>query len=352
MKILFLHMTMGLTNRGSEVVVDELASELTKKHDVMVISAGKLDAKKYQFKRVYPIDIAPPTAPASLLGKIATRMHLDAESGAVANFTHAAIPDISAFAPDIIVCINGYTQLKILRGQALPSKLVYFGHAGIGHHDRSALSLSPSLFVALTETAHAWATERARAKTKVVYIPNPIKLSKPKKIDLHLTAPVVLCVGALSAYKNILSVVKAIRDTSCSLLLIGDGEISGELELELSTMPNEFRWIKQVEPEDMPDYYASSDVFCFVPDPQEAFGRVYLEAMVAGLPIVASDDAIRRSIVGEQAIYVEPRDTAAISQAITTASQKGKLDYKGELAPFALNTVESQIEKEFHDLIS
>ena len=59
MKIAFLHMTMGLTDRGSEVVVDQLASSLSKRHDVMVIQSGEIAKKSYMVKRVMPIDKSP-----------------------------------------------------------------------------------------------------------------------------------------------------------------------------------------------------------------------------------------------------------------------------------------------------
>lgn len=144
--------------------------------------------------------------------------------------------------------------------------------------------------------------------------------------------------------------VEASRLSGTSLLIIGDGEEKGALESALSTYPHEFRWIKQVDQKEMSSYYASCDVFCFVPDAQEAFGRVYIEAMAAGLPIVASDDPIRRNIVGFQGLFVDPRDYDQIAKAITKASTMGKLDYKEELRPFDLSTVVSQLEKEFHDL--
>jgi glycosyltransferase involved in cell wall biosynthesis len=350
MKIAFLHMTMGLTNRGSEGVVDSLAAELAKRHEVLVVQSGPVQKKPYRVKRVYPLSAAPAVAPSSLVDKLVFRLHVDAESGAVVAFTKQSLPTIESFDPDIVVAINGSLQLRILQGQALKAKLVVFGHAGIGYHDRDNLKGHPGLFVALTPSAYDWAKGLSSDKTKVVYIPNPVAKSTAKPIDTNLPTPVVLTVSALSKYKNVDKVVAAVHSLPASLLLIGDGEENECIETQLSAFPGDFRWIKRVEPSEMGSYYQSADVFCFAPDPQEAFGMVYLEAMAVGLPIVASDDPIRQSLIGEQGIYVDPHDLTSIRQGIVKAARLGRIDYHKQLLPYQLKTVMSQIEKEFHDL--
>ncbi|MEI8232336.1 MAG: glycosyltransferase family 4 protein [bacterium] len=360
LKIAFLHMTMGIVERGSEIVIDNLATELSKKHDVLLIQSGKSTGKSYQVKRVMPFDSAPVPAPSNILNKLLFRLHLDDESGRVAEFTKAALPTISSFNPDIIVAVNGSLQLKILQGQALPAqagfkaKLVTFGHAGIGYHDRDTLRTCPDLFVALTQTAEVWARQHAPKSTKVKYIPNPIDLKsfkQTKPANLKLEQPIVLTVSALSKYKNVEKVIRAIKQTVSSYLLIGEGEGSETIAKEFGTLANSFVWIKHVEPSIIPSYFLASDVFCFTPDPQEAFGLVYLEAMTAGLPIVASDDPIRRELIGPHGIYVDPRNPDSIARGINQAIQLDKIDYSKELESYDLKTVTKQIEKEFHDLI-
>jgi glycosyltransferase involved in cell wall biosynthesis len=73
---------------------------------------------------------------------------------------------------------------------------------------------------------------------------------------------------------------------------------------------------------------------------------------MAGLPVVASDDPIRREIVGSKGLYVEPHDIRSITDAIEKGTKMAKIDYKSELKPFMLENVVSQLEKELHDLIS
>ncbi len=344
-------MTMGLTDRGSEISTDLLASALSTSHQVLVIQSGPQATKSYQVKRVYPLQSAPSPAPRSLLGKIRARLYLSPADFSVRTFTRAALPAIRQFGPDIIVSTNGAPQLKILQQAKLPAKLVVFGRAGMGFHDADNLHHHPDLFIALSDSARVWASRIASNLTRIVYTPNPVANFQAKPIQLNLPKPVILCVSALSTYKNVDQVIRAVGRLQASLLLIGDGEESGRIAELLSNYPGDFRWIRHVDPAELPRYYHASDIFCFLPDHQESFGRVYLEAMSAGLPIVASDDQIRRNLIGKQGNYADPHNLDTIVASLRTAYRHKKLDYAAELKQYLLSTVVKQIEQEFHDLI-
>lgn len=63
--------------------------------------------------------------------------------------------------------------------------------------------------------------------------------------------------------------------------------------------------------------YGRAQVFC-LPSLQEGFGIVYLEAMAAGLPVVAGDAGAAAEVVpaGEAGLLVPPRDPAALAEAL------------------------------------
>ncbi len=360
MKIAFLHMTMGLIHRGSEIAVDAIAHGLSKNHDVMLVQAGPsaqtriTTPKKYKIVRVFPLDKVPSSAPNNLLDKVLFKLHVDKESQSVVDFTNAAISKLASFQPDMIVAINGPLQIKIVKRVFPNAKIVAFGHAGIGYHDRHAIQSGPDLFIALTPQAKTWAVKLAHSSTHVEYIPNPLIHNVAKNSDqrkLNLKKPIILTVSALSEYKNVDKVIKALSMTDYSYVLIGDGEKSGAISQILSRLKNEFKWVKHVGRDEINFFYNQVDIFCFTPDPQEAFGMVYLEAMSAGLPIVASDDPIRRSLIGKEGVFVDPHDLASIASGMEQALSKKKVNYSQMLAPFEIRRVIEQIEGAFHELL-
>lgn len=345
-------MTMGLVDRGSERAVHTVAEGLAAENDVLVLQSGPLRKSAYVSKRVYDLEDAPAPAPRHAVDKLLFRMGQDPRSRLVKGFTVACLRELEGFMPDIVVAVNGASQVRIVKDALPETKVVVFGHAGIGHDDEGNLAARPDLFIALTPDAYDWA--KKRQGVKVVHIPNPLDTSpyrEAKRLALNISQPIVLTVSALSSYKNVLSIIEAVRQLNVSFVLIGDGEESGEVMASLSTLPNEFKWIRHVDPEEIARYYASADCFCFVPDPQESFGMVYLEAMAAGLPIVASDDSIRRGIIGDTGYYADPHDTHDIAQKIIQALQVDRVDYAGCLNTYTKEKVIQEIEKEFYGLI-
>lgn len=82
----------------------------------------------------------------------------------------------------------------------------------------------------------------------------------------------------------------------------------------------DIHFIGRVSKDDLPRYYRTATIFCAPSTGSESFGIILLEAMAAGVPVVASDIAGYRSVLtaGEEGLLVKPGDEMAIAQGITS----------------------------------
>lgn len=177
---------------------------------------------------------------------------------------------------------------------------------------------------AYAEASHAL----ARWRDRVHVVPLGIADAPPAAID---TAPWpagdglrLLAVGRLSRYKGFDVLIDALaarpRDR---LLLVGDGECAAALRVQAGArgVAARVHFAGALDDAALASAYASADAFVLPSrDRGEAFGLVLLEAMRAGLPVVASaiDGSGVASVVGVGAggILVPPDDAGALAAAI------------------------------------
>ena len=138
-----------------------------------------------------------------------------------------------------------------------------------------------------------------------------------------------------------------------SLLLVGKGkEEKRYKQMARELLPGRFS-IMHFPYKDMPRVYAAADVFTYPTFSQESFGIVLIEAMASGLPIVANNDPIRKEIVGNAGILVDPTDTGKYAKAIKEALDKdwGNKPRK-QARKFDWDIIVKSYEKLFLDLIA
>ena len=87
------------------------------------------------------------------------------------------------------------------------------------------------------------------------------------------------------------------------------------------------RLVGAVSGDDLPRYYASADVFCSPATGGESFGIVLLEAMAAGVPVVASDIDGYRDVVAHECngLLASPREPSSIAAAIAAVIDNPEL---------------------------
>jgi len=132
--------------------------------------------------------------------------------------------------------------------------------------------------------------------------------------------PRIVYVGRLAPAKGVDTLVEAaarLRTPSASVLLVADGPARSSLEraIRRHRLGDRVRIAGFVPHRDIPAVLAHADVFC-LPSRYEELGTALLEAMQAGVPIVASDTDGIPAVVGSAARLVAPGDPAALAAAL------------------------------------
>jgi glycosyltransferase involved in cell wall biosynthesis len=138
---------------------------------------------------------------------------------------------------------------------------------------------------------------------------------------LDLPRPVVGVFGALIACKRIELAIEAVRRMpSGSLLVVGSGPERARLTRLGAQLGERFRLLDEVRTHEVPQLMRAIDVLCFPANEEETFGMVLIEAMACGKPVVASDDEVRRWLIGDGGELCDPTDAAALAGKLASAA--------------------------------
>lgn len=318
MKIAFLSFYSGEVYRGVETYVHELANRLADMgHDVTVFQNGPiLPFSDYKTIKIeIPVDWDRKGSYVPFLSYWALL---------VKSFTHKVLSRIDKDT-DVVFATNGQWQSILTRIWCFINKktLLISGQSGPGFDDRLNLWCFPDRFIALTEFQAKWA-RNINPLVKVEIIPNGVDLSKFKSsqesLKLSLPRPIILSVAALVGWKRLDLAIRGVAKLEKgSLLIVGQGDEKAKLQkLGNELLPGRFK-ILTFPHIKMPAVYASADIFTFPTVPWESFGIVLIEAMSANLPVVAMDDPIRKEIVGDAGLFVDPKDPQKYANVLEKA---------------------------------
>jgi len=189
-------------------------------------------------------------------------------------------------------------------------------------HRRAMATLVPTS--TLAQELHAMGIANACLLRRAV----DTKLFHPDRRDAALRAswgvdaltPVVLYVGRIAPEKNLQLAVQAFRAIQqqapqARYVWVGEGPAHAALQ---AANPD-FIFAGAQRGEALARHYASADLFPF-PSLSETFGNVVIEAMAAGLPVVAfaQGAALEHLADGINGYAIEPGDAAAFVQAAAT----------------------------------
>lgn len=318
MKIAFLSFYSGHVYRGVETFVHEVANQLVMLgHDVTIFqNSQQIKGSKY---KTITIGLS-----VNWNQKANHFPYLNYYARQVRTFTAKALL-LMASDTQIVFPTNGQWQSLLCKIWTAKNKakLVISGQSGPGRDDRLNLYTFPDVFISLTNTQVAWA-KRVNPFVKTIKIPNGVDLnkfgSKSNKIKIDLPKPIILSVGAFDDSKRLDLVIKAVsRLDQISLLLVGNGQAETKLRiLAQKVLPGRCQFLSFPH-DQMPGVYSCADIFTYATVPWESFGIVLVEAMASGLPVVATDDPIRREIIGDAGLFVNPENTQDYARALKKA---------------------------------
>jgi glycosyltransferase involved in cell wall biosynthesis len=161
---------------------------------------------------------------------------------------------------------------------------------------------------------------------RVRVVPEPIELARWRRLletaeALPRDRPSILCVAHLYPRKDVATLVEAMASLRAAAVLrvVGDGPGLSRLRrlARRLALAERVEFLGHVPLARLAAEYARASLFC-LPSRQEGFGIVFLEAMAAGLPIVAARAAAVEELLGdgESAVLVPPGDEAALAAAL------------------------------------
>jgi glycosyltransferase involved in cell wall biosynthesis len=212
--------------------------------------------------------------------------------------------------------VGGLAVASIIRSLT-KTPVLYTEHGSLiegGYHLSRNLKFQPDRLVVFSEDVSRFVHD-LRPEQPVSIIHNGVDLQRftpeGETVDLGLAGPIVLCVSSLSrtGYKRTELIIQAMNHVpNASLLICGNGPDRDYFQALGDSLLGPERFAIRTFPFDqMPKVYRSADIFT-LPSVDEPCALTYLEAMASGLPVVTTDDEMRRQTIGDAGMACDVTD--------------------------------------------
>jgi len=359
-RVVIVHPSAGVNwSGGTETFAIELSDHLSSYFEVELL-AGAPCSSFY-----YPAGGIPRTKARHLLGNPLVNSVFRSFS------THPdmVIEHLSSFLPcamrlltkpaDLIFPCNDYGGLAMaafVRG-LIGTPILFKADTGLTGDGKSlarSVRFRPNHLVVFSETMADF-VDKQRPNQPVTIIPNGVNIDqfKPEgnQINLGLNKPIVLCVASLNRndHKRVELAIRAIAKLPYgSLLICGDGPERAYFQALGEELLGANRFAIQTFPfNQMPEVYRCADAFT-LPSIDEPFGQAYIQAMACGLPVVATDDDIRRYLIADSGILCDVTNLDAYAEAIAQVLSK---DWKTKARQNAMRFSWDMVALSYRDLI-
>jgi glycosyltransferase involved in cell wall biosynthesis len=149
-------------------------------------------------------------------------------------------------------------------------------------------------------------------------VSEPAKRAVRERLGLPLARQIVLSVGWISAQQKrmdyLVEEVARLSSPRPYLVLLGAMDDQSETILKLAheKLGAENFSARSVRYEQTADYYRAADVFVLA-SLQEGFGRVFLEALIYGLPVFAHEHPVMRFVLNHEGVLCDLSQPGCLS---------------------------------------
>ena len=333
-KIVLIHPSAGVNwNGSSEIFALELARRLDNYFEVELLSGAECGSFSRPIKSITRSDVsglARHPIVSSILHKWFSRPEI-------------AIEHLTSFFPcvayllkhpaDLIFPQNDYgglfvaTCVRAIKG----TPILFTEHNSLLDEAKCLkrnLSLQPDRLIVLNPKVADYA-HKLNPHQRLNIIPHGVNTEEftptGKAIATGLPKPTILCVAPLNRDGNqrLELTIKAVsRLPQASLLICGNGVDRDYFQALGDRLLGAERFqIRVFAYAQMPQVYRSANVFT-LPSVEEPTGLAYIEAMACGLPIVATDDAVRRYLIADGGITCDVSDLDTYTESLQIALEK------------------------------
>lgn len=188
--------------------------------------------------------------------------------------------------------------------------------------EKHALRIAAGAYVCNPEAGRILQTKGLRTAPWLIGLGTDLSVFRPGPHDSPRKPLMVGYSGRLESYKGVDVLLRALAlYPDAELRIAGDGpqrEILGDLARTLGIV-DRVQFLGHLGA-DLPAFYRDLDVLVVPSLPTvgwlEQFGRVVVEAMASGVPVVASRSGALPAVIGEAGILVEPGDAERIAGAL------------------------------------
>lgn len=336
----FFHPNIG----GVETHLSDLVSELSKNYKIFVHTYSPIttpNLKYHKFEKHKNLEIHRyPWFGKSLFHKL--------EKFPLFNFLYLT-PYL--FLRIFIWMLSNHKKIDIIHSHGfnaafcgfLLSKIFNKKHIISTHAIYDNINTSTILKYTLNNSNHILCLSKASARQLINWGINPQKISIYKHwIDLSIFKPIekkikkfsVLFVGRLIEKKGIKILVNTAKLLpNIQFVFIGTGPLTDYFK---KIKIKNILFLGKIENKKLPEFYSKYHIFCAPSLYEEGYGRVVIEAVACGSPVIASNrGGLPEALDNNVAILIKPTSTTTLKKAILSM-QKNYQKYQKNCRPYAL----------------